>query len=322
MIKKRYNINPVTLAVEEVKTTFRDVMRLVTWPLFFGLVLGVVFFFVFIYFFPSPHEKDLRQKYDAIKAENKVLEERVDGMQIVLNDLQQRDDNLYRALLQAEPIPMSVRLGSIHQAGYYDSIARMSNSQLTADLTRKVDVLENALYEQAKSYQELVDMAQNQEVRMENIPAIQPVLNQDLTRVASGYGWRIDPVYHTPRFHKGMDFTAPTGTDIYATGNGKVIFAGWRQGYGNCIVIDHGYDYNSLYGHLHSIHVRVGASVKRGDIIGLVGSTGKSTGPHLHYEVHYKGAAVDPRNFYFQDLSPEEYDKMVQLCANSGNMLD
>ena len=156
---------------------------------------------------------------------------------------------------------------------------------------------------------------------MENIPAIQPVLNRDLTRMASGYGWRVDPVYGTRRFHEGMDFTAPTGTDVYATGNGRIIEAGWRQGYGNCILVDHGFGYRTLYAHLHKILKKSG-NVKRGDIIGLVGSTGKSTGPHLHYEVHYHGRPVDPRNFYFQDLSPEEYDRMVQMANNAGNMLD
>ena len=156
---------------------------------------------------------------------------------------------------------------------------------------------------------------------MENLPAIQPVLNKDLTRVASGYGWRIDPVYHTKRFHQGMDFTAPVGTEVYATGNARVAFVGWRQGYGNTVILDHGFGYETLYAHLYKPLARVGQSVKRGDIIALVGNTGKSTGPHLHYEVHYKGNAVDPRNFYFMDLSPEEYDEMIQRSNNFGQML-
>jgi murein DD-endopeptidase MepM/ murein hydrolase activator NlpD len=165
-------------------------------------------------------------------------------------------------------------------------------------------------------------MAKTQEIRMENIPAIQPVMNKDLTRVASGYGVRIDPVYHVRRMHTGMDFTAPIGTDIYATGNGTVTFVGWKQGYGNTVVIDHGFGYSTLYAHLYKSLVRVGHKVKRGDVIALVGNSGKSTGPHLHYEVRLQNHPIDPRNFYFYDLSPEDYDRMIQLSNNFGEMLD
>lgn len=318
---KKYIFNPVTLAMEQVETTARDVIRRITWPILIGLISGVGLFFLFVMIFPSPREKQLLERYDNLRAQTKLLDEQVDRMQLVLNDLQMRDDNLYRALLQAEPIPMNVRLGAARPAAYYDSIASQTNWQLSAELTRKLDIIENELYMQAKSYEEIIDYARNQEIRMENIPAIQPVLNKDLTRMASGYGWRVDPVYGTRRFHEGMDFTAPTGTDVYATGNGRIIEAGWQQGYGNRIVIDHGFGYHTLYAHLHKILKRSG-TVHRGDVIGLVGSTGKSTGPHLHYEVHYHGAPVDPRNYYFQDLSPEDYDRMVQMSSNAGNMLD
>lgn len=308
--------------MEQVETGFRDVLRKITWPIIFGVLLGVVMFVLYVIFFPSPREKQIQQKYDALNAQNALLNSRVERIQEVLTDLQQRDDNLYRAILQAEPIPISARLGSTSIPSYYDSIARATDSQLASDLTRKIDLLENEVYSQIKSYDELIDYARQQEIRLENLPAIQPVLNTDLKRFASGYGWRVDPIYHTRRFHAGIDFAAPTGTDVYATGNAKVVFAGWRQGYGNCVELSHGYDYNTLYAHLHKILVRPGQKVNRGDIIALVGSTGKSTGPHLHYEVHYKGQAVDPRNFYFLDLSPEEYDRMVQLLSNAGNMLD
>lgn len=318
---KKYIFNPVTLAMEQVETTARDVVRRVTWPILIGLISGVGLFFLFVMIFPSPREKQLLERYDNLRAQTKLLDEQADRMQLVLNDLQMRDDNLYRALLQAEPIPVNVRLGAARPAAYYDSIASQTNWQLSAELTRKLDIIENELYMQAKSYEEIIDYARNQEIRMENIPAIQPVLNKDLTRMASGYGWRVDPVYGTRRFHEGMDFTAPTGTDVYATGNGRIIEAGWQQGYGNRIVIDHGFGYHTLYAHLHKILKRSG-TVHRGDVIGLVGSTGKSTGPHLHYEVHYHGAPVDPRNYYFQDLSPEDYDRMVQMSSNAGNMLD
>jgi murein DD-endopeptidase MepM/ murein hydrolase activator NlpD len=243
-------------------------------------------------------------------------------MQIVMTDLQQRDDNLYRVLFGAEPIPLSIRQGTKRKIEYYEQLSRMTNKQLSADLALKVDILEKEIYVQAKSYDEVLDMAKNQEIRMENIPAIQPVMNKDLKRVASGYGMRIDPVYHVRKFHQGMDFTAPTGTEVFATGNAKVKFAGWKQGYGNTVILDHGYGYETLYAHLYKALVRKGQKVRRSDIIALVGNTGKSTGPHLHYEVRLNGKPVDPRNYYFYDLSPEEYDQMIQLSNNFGQMLD
>ena len=257
-----------------------------------------------------------------LQAQLEVMERQVDQMQVVMADLTQRDDNLYRAILGAEPIPQSVRLGATQQINYYDSLARMSNLQLSADLQRKVDVLEKEMYVQARSYDEILELAKKQEVRMENIPAIQPVLNENLKHMASGYGWRIDPVYHVRRFHQGMDFSAPVGTDIFATGNGTVTYSGWRQGYGETVEIDHGFNYSTRYAHCSKRLVHVGQKVKRGDVIALVGNTGKSTGPHVHYEVHYHNQPIDPRNFYFYDLSPEDYDRMVQLSSNMGNMMD
>ena len=282
----------------------------------------MIFFYVFLYFFPSPREASLMQYNRNLTAEMAVLEKQVDQMQIIVSDLSQRDDNLYRAILGAEPIPLSARMGATQQMSYYDSLARMTNIQLAADIQRKVDILEKELYVQACSYDEILELAKNQEARMENIPAIQPVLNKDLKRMASGYGWRVDPVYHIRRFHEGMDFSAPIGTDIYATGNGVVTFSGWRQGYGETIEIDHGFSYSTRYAHCHKLFARVGKKVKRGDVIALVGNTGKSTGPHVHYEVHYNGRPIDPRNYYFYDLSPEDYDKMVQLSSNMGKMMD
>jgi len=320
--KKHYRINPETLQLEHVEHGIRYWLRRSGWYLFGGICLGVIFFYVLTYFYPSPREASLMQYNRNLTAEMEVLEKQVDQMQLIMADLSQRDDNLYRAILGAEPIPLSSRMGTAMQIAYYDSLARMSNTQLVADIHRKVDILEKELYVQARSYEELIELAKNQEARMENIPAIQPVLNKDLKRMASGYGWRVDPVYHIRRFHEGMDFSAPVGTDIFATGNGKVIYSGWKQGYGETVEIDHGFNYTTRYAHCSKRMVKVGQKVKRGDIIALVGNTGKSTGPHLHYEVHYNGRPIDPRNFYFYDLSPEDYDLMVQLSSNMGNMMD
>ena len=199
---------------------------------------------------------------------------------------------------------------------------KKTNSKIVADITNKVDVLRKQIYVQSKSFDELMAAAKENETRLEYIPAIQPVLNQDLKRMASGYGWRMDPVYHVRKFHQGMDFSAPTGTDVYATGNARVTFSGWKSGYGNTIVLDHGFDYETLYAHLSKRNVYKGQKVKRGDVIALVGNTGKSTGAHLHYEVRYKGRPTNPQNYYFRDLSPEDYDRMVQMSNNAGQPLD
>ena len=322
MAKKKYKINPETLAMEQVEHGFRYWLRQTGIYILAGIVLGIGFLYLFLIFFPSPREKQLLREKTTMESQLEVLNSQVDQMQVVMTDLQQRDDNLYRVLFGAEPIPMSVRQGAQRKIDYYEQLAQMTNSELAADLTLKVDLLEKEIYVQAKSYDEVAQMAKEQEIRMENIPAIQPVMNKDLKRVASGYGMRIDPVYHVRKFHQGMDFTAPTGTEIFATGNARVEFTGWKQGYGNTVILDHGYGYKTLYAHLYKSLVRKGQKVRRSDIIALVGNTGKSTGPHLHYEVRLNGKPVDPRNYYFYDLSPEEYDQMIQLSNNFGQMLD
>ncbi len=175
---------------------------------------------------------------------------------------------------------------------------------------------------QSHSFDEIVDLAKNKEERLLCMPAIQPVLNKDLKRVASGYGMRIDPIYKTPKFHGGMDFTGALDTEIFATGKGVIEAAGWMQGYGNTVIVNHGFNYKTLYAHLNKFKVKKGAKVSRGDVIGFMGTTGKSTGVHLHYEVQYKGKQTNPQNYYFMDLSPEEYDQMVQLSSNYGHVFD
>lgn len=320
--KKKYKINPETLALEQVEHGLRYWLRQTGIYLFGGIVIGILFLFLFLYFFPSPREKQLIREKEALESSLEMLNRQVDQMQIVMADLQQRDDNLYRVLFGAEPIPLSIRQGTQRKIDYYEELSQMTNSQMAGELTLKVDMLEKEIYTQAKSYDEILEMTKTQEIRMENIPAIQPVMNKDLKRVASGYGMRIDPVYHVRRFHQGMDFTAPTGTEVFATGNAKVEFSGWKQGYGNTVILDHGFGYKTLYAHLYKSLVRKGQKVRRSDVIALVGNTGKSTGPHLHYEVRLNDKPVDPRNYYFYDLSPEEYDQMIQLSNNFGQMLD
>ncbi len=322
MAKKKYYFNPETLSYEETDNTLLFKLKRLLIHLFSGVSLGVVFFFIFVSLVSSPEEVQLIQEKNRLQAQYKLLERNMDEVSEILTDLQQRDDNLYRVIFQADPIPYSIRKSTAGNAEYYRQLLTMTNSEIAVSTTQKYNELKKQLYIQSKSYDELVKLASNQEEMLKHIPAIQPILNKDLTRTASGFGWRIDPVYRTRRFHEGMDFTAPIGTEIYATGNGTVRLAGWRQGYGNTVEINHGFGYKTLYGHMYKIHVKVGQKVNRGDVIGLVGNTGKSTGPHLHYEVHLRGKVMNPQQFYFLDLSPEEYDRMVQLSNNAGQMFD
>ena len=198
----------------------------------------------------------------------------------------------------------------------------MDDAELLVSKTQKVDLLSLQLYIQSNSFEELIDFCKTHEDKLRKLPAIQPVSNKDLKRTASGYGWLLDPIYKTRRFHEGMDFSAAIGTPVFATGDGKVIASGYQQGYGNTVEIDHGYGYKTVYAHLHKIKVKKGATVSRGDEIGEVGNTGKSTGPHLHYEVRLKGKPMNPVNYYFMDLTPEEYDEMIQIASNHGQVMD
>ena len=322
MAKKKFYFNSDTLDYEEIQINLAYRLKQVLFHAMSGIFLGLIFFFLFVSIIKSPREKEISLQKSRMEGQYKALQGQMSDIQGILTDLQQRDDNLYRVVFQAEPIPYEVRRTANTNADYYEQLLRMTNSQIVVETTKKLNELKKQLYVQSKSYDEIVVLAQNKEKMLEAIPAIQPVANKDLTRVASGYGMRMDPIYHSRRFHAGMDFTAPTGTDIYATGNGRVLSAGWQQGYGNCVEIDHGFGYVTLYGHMHSISVNAGQTVNRGEVIGLVGNTGKSTGPHLHYEVHYKGEIMNPQNYYFLDLTPEEYDKMVQLSNNAGQMFD
>ncbi|MFT3753219.1 MAG: M23 family metallopeptidase [Paludibacter sp.] len=322
MAKKKFHFNPETLSYEQIEHTIAHWLKQFMIHALSGLSLGVIFFFIFVSTVQSPEEKQLNEEKRNMQAQYKVLERQFDEMQTVLTDIQQRDDNMYRVVFQADPIPLSVRKGTSANTQYYQQLLDMTNSEVVVSTTKKLNELKKQLYIQSKSFDDLVIMTKNKDAMLLCLPAIQPVANKDLKYMASGYGWRIDPVYHTRRFHAGMDFTAPTGTPIYATANGTIMSAGWKQGYGNCVEINHGYGYVTLYGHMSAIKTNAGKAVKRGEVIGLVGSTGKSTGPHLHYEVHLRGQIMNPANYYYLDLSPADYDRMIQMSTNSGQMFD
>ncbi len=320
--KSYYIYDPNTLSYERVYPSTKDRIFTVVRHLSSGIIVGVVLFFVLMRLFDSPMESQLRKENKLLQTQYEVLSLRLSNAFDILNDIQQRDENLYRAIFQAESIPESIRKAGFGGSNRYEHLMSLSNADLVVATSKKMDMLTKQLYVQSNSLEELVNIGQTQEERIKCIPAIQPIANKDLKRTASGYGMRMDPIYRVPRFHAGMDFSAKVGTDIYATGNGVVTFAGWKQGYGNCLTIDHGFGYETLYGHMSKFSARVGQKVTRGEIIGFVGNTGKSTGPHLHYEVLVRGRNDNPSKYYFMDLTPEEYDRMIQIAENHGQVMD
>ena len=322
MRKVYYIYNPTTRTYDRVYPTFRQRMVNFLKRLFVGMGLGAGSFILLIWIFGSPSEKELRIENSRLLAQYNVLSCRLDEALGVMQGIQQRDDNLYRVVLQADPVADAVRKAGYGGTNRYEELMDMANSDLVVNTTQKMDMLNRQLYIQSKSFDEVVDLFKNHDEMLKCIPAIQPVANKNLKYTASGYGMRIDPIYKTAKFHNGMDFSANIGTPVYATGDGVIKKAGWQSGYGKIIVVSHGFGYETWYAHLNKYNVRVGQKVVRGEVIGEVGNTGKSTGPHLHYEVHLKGKVVNPVSYYFMDLSAEEYDQMIELAANQGKVFD
>lgn len=322
MRKVYYIYNPKTRTYDRVYPTVRQRVMSLLRSLFVGMGFGVGAFLLFLWIFGTPSEKELRIENSRLQAQYDVLSHRLDEALTVMKDLQQRDDNLYRVMLQADPIADPVRRASYGGTNRYEELMDLANADLVVNTTQKMDMLDRQLYIQSQSFDEVVKLCKENDEKLKCIPAIQPVANKDLKYTASGYGLRIDPIYNTTKFHEGMDFSANIGTPVYATGNGVVTKAGWQSGYGKIIKIDHGYGYETWYAHLNDMDVRVGQKVVRGQVIGEVGNTGKSTGPHLHYEVHVKGRVVNPVNYYFMDLNADDYDKMIQMAENHGKVYD
>jgi len=322
MSKIFYRYNPQSLNYERVFLSWKQRVWIVFRHLIIGIVVGIALFFLAMYVLDSPMEQQLRKDNKLLQTQYEVLIRRLDETQKIMDDLQQRDNKLYRAIFHADPIPMSIRKPGFGGTNRYEDLMNMPKSELLISATQKLDVIAKQLYVQSNSFDEIEELIKSQENRLKCIPAIQPISNKDLTRTASGYGMRIDPFYRTPRFHAGMDFNAKIGTNIYVTGDGVVELAKRNQGYGNCVIVDHGYGYKTLYGHCEKILVREGQKVYRGEVIATLGNTGRSTGPHLHYEVIVRGQHDNPANYYFMDLSPEEYNRMFEIAENHGQVMD
>jgi len=271
----------------------------------------------------TPKEKALKRELQNMELQYGLLNKKMGQVQKVLANIEDRDNNIYRIYFEANPIPEEQRLAGFGGINRYKDLEGFDNSKLIIETSKRMDILTKQLVVQSKSLDEIAILAKEKENLLSAIPAIQPVKNEDLSRIASGYGWRTDPFTKVRKFHHGMDFSAPRGTPVYATGNGRIERADNRStGYGNHIRIDHGYGYTSLYGHLYKYNVRVGQRVQRGDIIGYVGSTGRSQGTHLHYEIFKDDQRINPINFYYGNLSPEEFDKVMDKAQLENQSLD
>jgi len=286
---------------------------------FFAAIMLIAFF----NFFDSPKEKMLIREIDNMTLQYELMNQKLSQISAVLDNIQDRDDNIYRVIFEADPIPKSIRKAGIGGVNRYEKLDGYTNSELIISTSQKLDQIAKQLYIQSKSFDEVIELATKKSDMLASIPAIQPVANKELKRLSSGYGRRIDPYYKKPKFHYGVDFSAPKGTPIYATGNGTIKKTKKsRRGFGNHLVIDHGYGYESLYAHMQKYIVRKGQKVKRGDLIGYVGNSGKSTAPHLHYEVHKDGRKVNPAYYFHNDLTPEEFDRMLELAAQENQSFD
>ena len=313
-----YKYNPETDNFERVYPSLR--MRLASWGRLWSMavVLAAVLFFVVFYCFDSPTEENLRAENAELKAQYGILNRRLDNTLKVMDRIKDRDDNFYRVMMQMDPMSPLQRHSGLDNEARYRELQQLSDAGLVTYLTQRMD---RQLFAQVQSFDQLRDAVGKQKDKLSHIPSVLPIKVEDYT-MSSGYGYRRDPIYGSSKFHEGLDFSASIGTPVYATADGEITVAKREAGYGNCIDIDHGYNYLTRYAHLSEILVKEGSQVKRGQMIGKVGSTGKSTGPHLHYEVRFKGEAQNPVNYYFMDLTPEEYVEMIQMADNAGHVMD
>lgn len=323
MSNQKFYFNKHTLNFEKAHLSFRQIVWRVIGFISATIVFAALIVYVAYTYMDSPKEKILKREIAQMQMQYDLLNEKIGQMSSVMADLQYRDDNIYRVIFESEPIPFSVREAGYGGSRRNEKLDNFSNGQLMMDVTNKVENLRRQLYIQSKSYDDIYKLVKNKQDMLTSIPAIQPINNKDLTRLASGFGTRIDPIYKTAKFHSGIDFTAPTRTEIYATGNGVVENTEYSErGYGNQVLINHGYGYQTLYGHMSYIKVRPGQKINRGDIIGYVGNTGKSVGPHLHYEVWKNGIKVNPINYFYNDLSPEEYETVLSYSSKHSQSFD
>ena len=323
MSKVKFQFDKRTLTYRKVEVGTKQILLRGFGYVAGASVFSVLVILIFSTFFDSPKEKQLKREIAQVELQYKLLNNRMSRVDQVLAELQEKDDDIYRVIFEAEPIPNSVRNAGFGGVNRYRELERLNSADIVIGTTKRLDELTKQLVVQSRSFDEVITLAKNKEDLLASIPAIQPVANEKLKRVASGFNYRIHPIYKVRHFHTGIDFTAPRGTEIYATGNGKVQKVIMKKrGYGYHVVINHGYGYKTLYAHMSKFKVKKGEKIKRGDVIGYVGSTGTSTAPHLHYEVIKNGEKINPMNFFFNDLTPEEYEKVLELSSQANQSFD
>ncbi len=324
MSKVKYKFDAKSLTYEKARITVKEVVWRTLSYLATGIVFATFTIIVARQILPSPNEKKKNREIDALQLQYNLLQKKMTQVETVLKDLEDRDDNIYRTIFESEPLAKSIRYGGSGGSNKYSDFDGFDNADLLKYTTERMDRLTKQLYVQSKSFDEVVKLAKSKEKLIASIPAIMPINKKDLAHaVTSGFGWRTHPIYKTQEMHPGMDFSAEQGTPIYATGDGVIEVAdNLAQGYGNHVVINHGFGYQTLYGHMSKIACIVGKKVTRGQLIGYVGSTGLSTAPHVHYEVIKNGEKTNPINYYYNDLSPQQYQQMVELSKKSTQSFD
>ncbi|HEY0977205.1 MAG TPA: M23 family metallopeptidase [Flavobacteriales bacterium] len=322
MPEHKYRFNPSTLNFERIRISGWQKVKRTALALTPGLLVGVIGIFLAFQFIDSPKEATLRRENQRLLTEYELMNKRLAEIENVLGDVQRRDDNVYRVIFEADPIPSSVRKAGMGGVNRYRDLQGFGNSELVIATRKRLDAIAKQLAVQSMSLDEVADLVLRKQEMLASIPSVEPIPS-DQARMSSGFGERMHPILKIQKHHMGLDFTAPIGTKAYATGDGRVTFADYStNGYGVHVVIDHGFGYETLYGHLSALKVRKGQLVKRGDLIGLVGNTGLSSGPHLHYEVHKDEVPVDPVHYLFNSLTPEEYATMIEISRNAGQSMD
>jgi len=315
MKKIKYYYNTHTLRYEKLVTPFGVKLLRIFGFISAALVTSAIIIWIYTKFFPKATDKEAQLKYELIKDNYTTLAEQTKALQQQMAELEKRDNQVYRSIFEANPMSDSARAKAIEQKKEIAKLSLLKDDELGNEIAKTLNNIKVRVAYQFESYTAIEKLINNKETKMACIPAIQPVSNKELNRIASGFGMRIHPIYGIAKMHPGLDFTAPQGTPIYATGDGVVTTAGYGAGTGNHVVINHGYGYETKYLHMVRIKVRTGKRVKRGEVIGWVGSTGASTGPHCHYEVHINGHPVDPVYFFFNDLNAEQYDRVLKIAA-------
>lgn len=316
MKKIKYFYNTHTLRYEKLVTPFRVRLLRIIGFLSALIVSSAIVIYLWDRFLPKPRAIELNRKYEILNDNYRTLSKKTLELQTQLVELEARDNEVYRSIFEANPLPDSARAKKIEKKQELEKIKVLDDDALGDSIAKQLNNLSARIKYQFESYDVISGLIENQGAKLASLPAIQPVSNKQLKRIASGFGIRIDPIYGTPKAHKGLDFSAPQGTPIYATGDGRVkVATRLDAGYGNHVIINHGYGYETLYAHMVRIKVKPGQRVVRGEVIGWVGSTGKSTGPHCHYEVHVNGQDVNPVYFFYNDLNPEQYDQLLKIAA-------